>query len=236
MKDETSFDLEAVEVTDLHIDTLSGDVRDAMLMRIRDMKRPWSMLTEEEQLDVANGLDQAAKDLVRKSVRVLSGWDFPRAVVKLQDVKIIGGDKARIDGKIECHNIAENRDVLGEHVGENMILIAVGSTNFMGEQAPPDIDPDQPELPDQGDENPGDDGGIPENFEELVKKAEVYIRAEEKASTSFIQRRFAIGYNKAARIIEELEARGVISEADHVGKRSILPPKRDQKPKDGDAG
>lgn len=39
----------------------------------------WSMLTEDEQLDVANGLDQAAKDLVGKSVRVLSGWDFPRA-------------------------------------------------------------------------------------------------------------------------------------------------------------
>lgn len=224
-------DLDAIEITDLQIDTLSGDIRDALLMRVRTMKRPWSMMTEAEQTDVANGLDLTARDLIARAVRLLSSWEFPRAVVRLQDVKIVGGEKAGITAKVECANISEYRDVLGEHAGQMMVLVAVDSDNFKGERAPAKIDPDQPSLP-TGEEETGDDCGIPENFDELVKKAETYIRAEERASTSFVQRKLAIGYNAAARIVEELEKRGVLSAPDNVGARSILPPKRGRKPKD----
>ena len=45
---------------------------------------------------------------------------------------------------------------------------------------------------------------------------------EQKASTSFVQRHLKIGYNRAATIIEEMERNGVISAANHVGKREVL--------------
>jgi S-DNA-T family DNA segregation ATPase FtsK/SpoIIIE len=48
------------------------------------------------------------------------------------------------------------------------------------------------------------------------------IAREGKVSTSFIQRHLQIGYNRAARIIEEMERQGVISKANAVGKREIL--------------
>ena len=48
------------------------------------------------------------------------------------------------------------------------------------------------------------------------------IKATNKASTSFLQRNFQIGYNKAARIMEALEQRGVVSQPNHTGKRDIL--------------
>ena len=68
-----------------------------------------------------------------------------------------------------------------------------------------------------------------ENFDELSEEDEILvtksidlIKSTNKASTSFLQRNFQIGYNKAARIMETLEQRGVVSPANHTGKREIL--------------
>ena len=58
--------------------------------------------------------------------------------------------------------------------------------------------------------------------EELISKSINLIKTSQKASTSFLQRNFQIGYNKAARIMETLEQRGVVSEPNHAGKREIL--------------
>ena len=58
--------------------------------------------------------------------------------------------------------------------------------------------------------------------EELISKSIDLIKNTNKASTSFLQRNFQIGYNKAARIMETLEQRGVVSEPNHSGKRQIL--------------
>jgi S-DNA-T family DNA segregation ATPase FtsK/SpoIIIE len=48
------------------------------------------------------------------------------------------------------------------------------------------------------------------------------VTREGKASTSFIQRHLSIGYNRAAKLIEQMEKEGVISAANHVGKREVL--------------
>jgi DNA segregation ATPase FtsK/SpoIIIE, S-DNA-T family len=56
----------------------------------------------------------------------------------------------------------------------------------------------------------------------LYDKAVALVCQEQKASTSFIQRHLQIGYNRAARIMEQMEKQGVVSSANHVGKREIL--------------
>jgi uncharacterized protein (UPF0335 family) len=55
----------------------------------------------------------------------------------------------------------------------------------------------------------------------LYFRAAALVVREGKASTSFIQRHLAIGYNKAARLIERMEEQGIVSAADHIGKREI---------------
>ncbi|MDA9860833.1 DNA translocase FtsK [Candidatus Pelagibacter sp.] len=58
--------------------------------------------------------------------------------------------------------------------------------------------------------------------DELYQSALDIIKSEGKASTSFLQRKLQIGYNRAARIIDMMEADGVVSKANHVGKRDVL--------------
>ena len=58
--------------------------------------------------------------------------------------------------------------------------------------------------------------------DELYQQALEIIRSEGKASTSFLQRKLQIGYNRAARIIDMMEVEGVVSKANHVGKRDVL--------------
>ncbi|MGE4399304.1 MAG: DNA translocase FtsK 4TM domain-containing protein [Campylobacterales bacterium] len=72
----------------------------------------------------------------------------------------------------------------------------------------------------KGDGSGGDyDGG---ELDELYDEAKNIVLTERKSSISYIQRRLQIGYNRAARIVEQLEAMGVVSQANNKGNRDIL--------------
>tara|TARA_A100000164_G_scaffold380268_1_gene427139 strand:+ start:18 stop:2135 length:2118 start_codon:yes stop_codon:yes gene_type:complete len=92
--------------------------------------------------------------------------------------------------------------------------------NFLRSQAEPDyVDEilnfvDEKEII-EGSKNQGDK-------DELYQPAIELIRSEGKASTSFLQRKLQIGYNRAARIIDMMENEGIVSKANHVGKRDVL--------------
>ena len=66
-------------------------------------------------------------------------------------------------------------------------------------------------------------GGLSnEDGDELYNEALNIVKSEGKASTSFLQRKLQIGYNRAARIIDMMEEKGIVSKANHVGKREVL--------------
>ena len=106
--------------------------------------------------------------------------------------------------------------VHGPFVSEDEVeLIA----NFLREQGTPEYlaevtaDPEEENF-----------GGLAENAvqDELYDRAVQLVLSQRKASTSFVQRHLQIGYNRAARLIERMESEGVVSAANHVGKREIL--------------
>ena len=92
--------------------------------------------------------------------------------------------------------------------------------NFLRNQAEPDyIDEilnfaDEKEINEKTKDNSETD--------ELYDEALEIVKSENKASTSFLQRKLQIGYNRAARIIDQMEAKGEVSKANHVGKREVL--------------
>ncbi|MDA0786213.1 MAG: DNA translocase FtsK 4TM domain-containing protein [Proteobacteria bacterium] len=89
----------------------------------------------------------------------------------------------------------------------------------------------EPEYVDAVTEDEGAADGIPgfepsgdgeSSGDDLYDQAVALVAREQKASTSFIQRHLRIGYNRAATLIEQLENDGVVSQANHVGKREVL--------------
>tara|TARA_B100001057_G_scaffold444640_1_gene481729 strand:- start:3129 stop:5216 length:2088 start_codon:yes stop_codon:yes gene_type:complete len=92
--------------------------------------------------------------------------------------------------------------------------------NFLRSQAEPDyVD----EILNFADEKEiGDGTKNTDNKDELYQTALEIIKSEGKASTSFLQRKLQIGYNRAARIIDMMEEEGLVSKANHVGKRDVL--------------
>ncbi|WP_172329709.1 DNA translocase FtsK [Mangrovicoccus sp. HB161399] len=69
-------------------------------------------------------------------------------------------------------------------------------------------------------------GGNTTGEDALYDKAVQIVIKDRKCSTSYIQRKLGIGYNKAARLVEQMEEEGLVSQANHVGKREILVPEQ----------
>ena len=75
-----------------------------------------------------------------------------------------------------------------------------------------------------GDEEEGEGESYGEPGDELYDQAVAVVLKDRKVSTSYVQRRLQVGYNKAASLIERMEKEGLISAANATGKREILVP------------
>jgi len=165
----------------------------------------------------------------RPSVDVITGTikaNFPTRISfqvtsKIDSRTILGEQGAeQLLGKGDMLYMSSANKIIRIHapyVSENEIEKI---NNYLRSQAEPDyVDEilnfvDEKELGDNLPKN--------ENKDDLYQSALEIIRSEGKASTSFLQRKLQIGYNRAARIIDMMEAEGVVSKANHVGKRDVL--------------
>jgi len=138
----------------------------------------------------------------------------------------------------------DSRTILGEQGAEQLLgkgdMLYMSSANRIIRIHAPFVSDDEIEKinnflrsqaePDYVDEilNFADEKEISESSKNQGEKDELYqtaveiIKTEGKASTSFLQRKLQIGYNRAARIIDMMEADGIVSKANHVGKRDVL--------------
>ena len=165
----------------------------------------------------------------RPSVDVITGTikaNFPTRISfqvtsKIDSRTILGEQGAeQLLGKGDMLYMSSANRVIRIHapfVSDNEIE---NINNSLRSQAEPDyVDEilnfaDEKEMGD-GSKNMGDK-------DELYQKAVEIIKSEGKASTSFLQRKLQIGYNRAARIIDMMEEEGIVSKANHVGKRDVL--------------
>ena len=92
--------------------------------------------------------------------------------------------------------------------------------NFLRSQGEPEYVEEILSLSDEKGGNIGENGD--DHLDDLYETALEIVKSERKASTSFLQRKLQIGYNRAARIMDMMEEKGIVSKANHVGKGEVL--------------
>jgi S-DNA-T family DNA segregation ATPase FtsK/SpoIIIE len=93
---------------------------------------------------------------------------------------------------------------------------------FLREQGEPQYLDAVTAAPEDDEEGEGGYGEGGSSGDDLYDQAVAVVTRDRKASTSYIQRRLQIGYNRAASLIERMEKEGLVSQANHAGKRDIL--------------
>ena len=137
-------------------------------------------------------------------------------------------DSRTVLGEIGAEQLLGNGDMLMSKNGGNLIryqsaFISDNEVNKLIKEIKKNRNVDYLEELDEIIKNNDENfDTLSEEDEALISKSIELIKSSNKASTSFLQRNFQIGYNKAARIMEALEQRGVVSEPSHTGKREIL--------------
>ena len=165
----------------------------------------------------------------RPSVDVITGTikaNFPTRISfqvtsKIDSRTILGEQGAeQLLGKGDMLYMSSANKIVRIHapfVSENEIEKI---NNYLRSQAEPDYIDEILNFVDQ--KEIGDNSSDSSDKDELYQAALDIIRSEGKASTSFLQRKLQIGYNRAARIIDMMEVDGIVSKANHVGKRDVL--------------
>jgi S-DNA-T family DNA segregation ATPase FtsK/SpoIIIE len=205
------------EMADLMM--VAGKEIEAAVQRLAQMARAAGihviMATQRPSVDVITGTIKANFP-TRISFQVISKFDSRTILGEQGAEQLLGmGDMLYMQGGGRITRVH------GPFVSDDEVEKVVEFLREQGEPAyvedvtePPDDDDNSAMLPGLSADGSGD--------KDLYGQAVAVVAREGKASTSFIQRHLNIGYNRAAKLIEQMEKQGVVGPANHVGKREVL--------------
>ncbi|MGB5863849.1 MAG: DNA translocase FtsK 4TM domain-containing protein [Sulfitobacter sp.] len=213
------------EMADLMM--VAGKEIEACIQRLAQMARASGihliMATQRPSVDVITGTIKANFP-TRISFQVTSKIDSRTILGEMGAEQLLGmGDMLYMAGGskiVRCH---------GPFVSDEEVEEIVNHLKQFGE---PDYVSGVVEGPPEDKESDIDTvlglntGGNTDGEDALYDTAVAIVTKDRKCSTSYIQRKLAIGYNKAARLVEQMEDEGLVSPANHVGKREILVPEQ----------
>ncbi|APX13333.1 DNA translocase FtsK [Tateyamaria omphalii] len=211
------------EMADLMM--VAGKEIEACIQRLAQMARASGihliMATQRPSVDVITGTIKANFP-TRISFQVTSKIDSRTILGEMGAEQLLGmGDMLYMAGGAKitrCHGPFVSDEEVEEIVNH---LKAFGAPDYVSGVV---------DGPDEDKESNIDAvlglGGNTDGEDALYDQAVAIVIKDRKCSTSYIQRKLAIGYNKAARLVEQMEDEGVVSSANHVGKREILVPEQ----------
>jgi S-DNA-T family DNA segregation ATPase FtsK/SpoIIIE len=213
------------EMADLMM--VAGKEIEACIQRLAQMARASGihliMATQRPSVDVITGTIKANFP-TRISFQVTSKIDSRTILGEMGAEQLLGmGDMLYMAGGAKitrCHGPFVSDEEVEEIVNH---LKSFGPPSYIGGV----IDGPADDKVDNIDAVLGlNTGGNTNGEDALYDSAVAIVIQDRKCSTSYIQRKLAIGYNKAARLVEQMEDEGLVSPANHVGKREILVPEQ----------
>ncbi len=212
------------EMADLMM--VAGKEIEACIQRLAQMARASGihliMATQRPSVDVITGTIKANFP-TRISFQVTSKIDSRTILGEMGAEQLLGmGDMLYMAGGAKitrCHGPFVSDEEVEEIVTH---LKAYGPPEYMNSVLDGPSDAREADI----DAVLGLGSGDKDAEDALYDTAVAIVIKDRKCSTSYIQRKLAIGYNKAARLVEQMEDEGVVSSANHVGKREVLVPEQ----------
>ena len=208
------------EMADLMM--VAGKEVEAAVQRLAQMARAAGihviMATQRPSVDVITGTIKANFP-TRISFQVISKFDSRTILGEQGAEQLLGqGDLLHMAGGGRISRVH------GPFVADKEVEEIVAFLRTQGEPSYDDEVTDGAAEDDSGGAAPAFSGiaGASDGEKGLFDQAVAVVTREGKASTSFIQRHLAIGYNRAAKLIEQMEKEGIVTPANHVGKREVL--------------
>ena len=205
------------EMADLMM--VAGKEVEAAVQRLAQMARAAGihviMATQRPSVDVITGTIKANFP-TRISFQVISKFDSRTILGEQGAEQLLGmGDLLHMAGGGRINRV--HGPFVRDHEVEDIVA-------FLRSQAEPTYDDEvtEGEPDDEGAAASRDAMASGDGEMGLFDQAVDVVTREGKASTSFIQRHLSIGYNRAAKLIEQMEKEGIVSAANHVGKREVL--------------
>lgn len=191
--------------------TMGKDLLGFLVQEFKAMPKSWQQLSESEQNEVLDRARLSVETIVESAVAALASEDWVSVLAVIESVAIKDHVKATI--RITRNNSDESMHELFNSRSQPCRIVLASADSYTEGMEEIKGEADQRVMnlnAEEGGEDP------------LIDDAIEFVRATHKTTITAVQRKLRIGYNRAARIIEELEQRSVITTPDRAGNRKVV--------------
>lgn len=215
---------------------LVHDLVEAGLFELKNLHSPYNKLNEGQQQEVIDRLTEAAEKAVHNAIAIISSRNVSTIEVTMKEVKF-NSKQLTLTSIVDAKD--PNRHDLIDSAGRLCLLVMAPDdyaegldfiqpdrdqhefplhvSNLTGSLFGGSTGPDEPD----GEQLPDHDG---DGEDPLFAEAVSFVITSRRASISSVQRALKIGYNRAARFIEAMEAQGIVTNMDTNGGREVIAP------------
>ena len=133
--------IELLEYHEIAAETMAGDLADNLLQVIHNLQKPWQQLSEFDQRNLVNNIQQRCRHLTNSAVKKIAAFDFPYASIIIEQV--VFKDGVKVVGTMPASEAAH---MIASKTGQGCVVVLCDPEVFLGVREAERTDPDEPGL------------------------------------------------------------------------------------------